>query len=220
MERPTDNQRDDHPARDDRNDELEESPVPDPEETRATQRTCPAVTSRRTPSRARARCGPRPAPPAPRRRGTRPCATLRTARSFHVYGSTVTRDQPRRPGGDAQASAPHRGPGLGRARLGRGTCPARLRSPGMVVPPRLQVPDGLAVGLDDQRVDVRPRRAARASPRACTSRRPSSGRPPGRDPRHEQIGVVVGRRPDDRQLSPYRNSHITTLSSLLPPADA
>jgi hypothetical protein len=31
MERPTDNQPEDHPRADDRNEELDESPVPDPE---------------------------------------------------------------------------------------------------------------------------------------------------------------------------------------------
>jgi hypothetical protein len=33
MEGPTDNQRQDHPRGDDRNEELDESPVPDPEAT-------------------------------------------------------------------------------------------------------------------------------------------------------------------------------------------
>jgi hypothetical protein len=32
MERPTEEQREDHPRSDNRNDELDESPVPDPEE--------------------------------------------------------------------------------------------------------------------------------------------------------------------------------------------
>ena len=68
-----------------------------------------------------------------------------------------------------------------------------------LLPPRLDVAHGLAVRLDDVRADVRPAQAIEH-----LAARERLVVPVARDlrfgvPRDEQVGVVLGRRPDLRQ---------------------
>src|SRR5205814_2202623 len=79
-----------------------------------------------------------------------------------------------------------------------------------VVRPHLEVADRLAVRLDDERLDVVPRKALRH-----LLAREDLVVPEARDlgvgvPAYEEVDVVRRRLADPRQLASYRKSHITS----------